>query len=123
MQTENRLLDDLARAASGALGALAGVRGEIEAQLRSRLEAWLKAQMLVERGEFEAVKAMAAKARLENEALAARLADLEKKLAAQRGYPAPPRRPQLGTVLGTAGVFSPNYFRGDVYFLAPPILR
>ncbi|HEX9463248.1 MAG TPA: accessory factor UbiK family protein [Alphaproteobacteria bacterium] len=85
MQTENRLLDDLARAASGALGALAGVRGEIEAQLRSRLEAWLKAQNLVTREEFEAVKAMAAKARLENEALAARLAELEKKLAEQRG--------------------------------------
>jgi BMFP domain-containing protein YqiC len=81
MQTENRLLDDLARAASGALGALAGVRGEIEAQLRSRLEAWLKAQNLVAREEFEAVKAMAAKARMENEALAARLAELEKKLA------------------------------------------
>ena len=85
MQTENRLLDDLARAASGALGTLAGVRGEIEAQLRSRLEAWLKAQNLVTREEFEAVKAMAAKARLENEALAARLAELEKKLADQRG--------------------------------------
>jgi BMFP domain-containing protein YqiC len=85
MQTENRLLDDLARAASGALGALAGVRGEIEAQLRSRLEAWLKAQNLVAREEFEAVKAMAAKARLENEALAARIAELERKLAENRG--------------------------------------
>ena len=85
MQTENRLLDDLARAASGALGALAGVRGEIEAQLRSRLEAWLKAQNLVAREEFEAVKAMTAKARLENEALAARIADLERKLAENRG--------------------------------------
>jgi BMFP domain-containing protein YqiC len=85
MQTENRLLDDLARAASGALGALAGVRGEIEAQLRSRLEAWLKAQNLVAREEFEAVKAMAAKARLENEALAARIAELERQLAAKSG--------------------------------------
>jgi BMFP domain-containing protein YqiC len=85
MQTENRLLDDLARAASGALGALAGVRGEIEAQLRRRLEAWLKAQNLVAREEFEAVKAMAAKARLENEALAARIAELERKLAENRG--------------------------------------
>ena len=85
MQTENRLLDDLARAASGALGALAGVRGEIEAQLRSRLESWLKAQNLVAREEFEAVKAMAAKARMENEALAARIAELERKLAEKSG--------------------------------------
>ncbi len=81
MQTENRFLDDLARAASGALGALSGVRNEVEAQIKSRLEAWLKSQDVVTREEFEAVKAMAAKARLENESLAARVAELERKLA------------------------------------------
>lgn len=81
MQTENRFLDDLARAASGALGALSGVRAEVEAQIKSRLEAWLKSQEVVTREEFEAVKAMAAKARLENESLAARVAELERKLA------------------------------------------
>lgn len=81
MQTENRFLDDLARAASGALGALSGVRSEVEAQIKSRLEAWLKSQEVVTREEFEAVKAMAAKARLENETLAARVAELERKLA------------------------------------------
>ncbi len=80
MQTENRLLDDLARAASGALGALSGVRTEVEAQIKSRLEAWLKSQEVVAREEFEAVKAMAVKARLENESLAARVAELERKL-------------------------------------------
>jgi BMFP domain-containing protein YqiC len=77
MQTDNRLLDDIARAASGALGALAGVRAEIESQVRALLDNWLKGQNLVTREEFEAVKAMAAKARAENEALAARLAELE----------------------------------------------
>lgn len=77
MQTDNRLLDDLARAASGALGALAGVRNEVEAQLRGVMERWLKAQDLVTREEFEAVKAMAARARAENEDLSARLAALE----------------------------------------------
>jgi BMFP domain-containing protein YqiC len=81
VQTENPFLDDLARAASGALGALSGVRSEVEAQIKSRLDAWFKAQNLVTREEFEAVKAMAAKARLENESLAARVADLERKLA------------------------------------------
>jgi BMFP domain-containing protein YqiC len=80
MSSDNRLVDDLGRAASGALGALTGVRDEIEAQLRSRLEAWLKAQNLVAREEFEAVKEMAAKARLENEALSARIAELETAL-------------------------------------------
>ena len=77
MQTDNRLLDDLARAASGALGALAGVRTEIEGQLGALMERWLKAQNLVTRDEFEAVKAMAAKARDEQEALAAKVAALE----------------------------------------------
>ena len=81
MQTDNRLLDDIARAASGALGALAGVRAEIDAQIRALLDNWLKGQDLVTRDEFEAVKAMAAAARAENETLTARLAALEAALA------------------------------------------
>jgi len=80
MQTENPFLDDLARAASGALGALSGMRNEVEAQIKSRLEAWFKSQNLVTREEFEVAKAMAAKARQENESLAARVAELERRL-------------------------------------------
>jgi len=80
MQTDNRLLDDIARAASGALGALAGVRAEVESQLRAVLDTWLKGQNLVTRDEFEAVKAMAAAARAENETLTARIAALEAAL-------------------------------------------
>jgi BMFP domain-containing protein YqiC len=82
MQTDNRLLDDIARAASGALGALSGVRTEIESQLRGVMERWLKAQDLVTREEFEVVKEMAARARTENETLAAKVATLEAALAA-----------------------------------------
>ena len=55
MQTDNRLLDDIARAASGALGALTGVRAEIDSQIRALLDNWLKGQDLVTRDEFEAV--------------------------------------------------------------------
>jgi len=77
MQTQNRFFDDIARAASGALGALDGVRAEIDAQVKALVERFLKSQDLVTREEFEAVKEMAARARLENEALAARLAALE----------------------------------------------
>ncbi len=91
MQTDNRFLDDLARAASGALGALAGVRAEIESQLRGQIDRWLKAQNLVSREEFEAVKAMAARAREHNEAQAKRIAALEAKLAADK-----PRRTAAG---------------------------
>jgi BMFP domain-containing protein YqiC len=87
MQTENRWFDDIARAANGALGALSGLRDEIEAQVRTRVDSWLKAQNFVTREEFEAVKAMAAKARLENEDLGARMAKLEAALAEREQSP------------------------------------
>ena len=77
MQTQNRILDDIARAATGAMGALGGLKAELDSQVKALVERFLKSQDLVTREEFEAVKAMAAKAREENEALAARLAALE----------------------------------------------
>src|SRR5213079_2636626 len=81
MQSQNRFFDDLARVASGAVGAISGVRGEIEARLRDQLERVLAGMDLVSREEFEAVKAMAAKAREEQELLQARIAVLEARLA------------------------------------------
>ncbi len=72
MQTDNRLLDDLARMASGAVGALTGMRAEVEARLRDQLERILARMDLVTREEFDAVRAMAAKARSEQEILAAK---------------------------------------------------
>ncbi len=80
MQTQNRLLDDLARVATSALGVAAGMRTEIEARLRDQFERVLAGMDLVSREEFDAVKAMAAKARMEQEDLAARLAALEAQL-------------------------------------------
>ena len=80
MQTENRLLDDLAKVAAGAVGGLGGVKHEIETRLREQLERVLNRMNLVSREEFEVVKAMAAKARDEQEALAARVAALEERL-------------------------------------------
>ncbi len=81
MQNQNRFFDDVAKVASGAVGALAGVRGEIEARLRDQLERLLSGTELVSREEFEAVKAMAAKARDEQEALLRRVEALEARLA------------------------------------------
>lgn len=78
MQTQNRLFDDLARVAGGALGALTGLRDEIELLVRQRMERALADMDLVPRDEFDAVKAMAAEARAENERLAKRIAELEK---------------------------------------------
>ncbi len=87
MQTENRLLDDLARVATGALGALSGVREEIEARMRDQFERVLGRMNLVRREEFDAVQAMAAKARSEQEALAQRVAALEARLAVAEAKP------------------------------------
>jgi BMFP domain-containing protein YqiC len=89
MQSENRLLDDLARVATGALGALTGVRDEIETRLREQVERILARMNLVRREEFDAVQAMASKAREAQEALEARVAALEARLG--RGTTAPAR--------------------------------
>lgn len=95
MQVDNRLLDDLARVASGAFGALSGVREEVEGRLKHQFERILAEMDVVSREEFEAVKEMAATARMEQEALEARLAALEagvtdgKKPAATRAKPKP----------------------------------
>ena len=92
MQTENRLLDDLARMANGALNTLSGLRDEIESRVRERVERMLADMDMVPREEFEAVKAMAQKARAEQEDLAARLAELERRVAGPGGA-AGPRKP------------------------------
>jgi BMFP domain-containing protein YqiC len=92
MQVDNRLIDDLARVAAGAVGALAGVRRELEARLKEQFEGVLASLELVTREEFDAVQAMAAKARAEQEAMAARLQELERRLAALEAAPPARRR-------------------------------
>ncbi|HEY5608491.1 MAG TPA: accessory factor UbiK family protein [Alphaproteobacteria bacterium] len=81
MQTRGRVFDDMARLANGAVGALAGAGRELEALIRAQIEKLLANMDLVRRDEFEAVKAMAAKARAEQERLEARVAALEARLA------------------------------------------
>lgn len=88
MQTQNRLFDDLARVAGGALGAVSGLREEVELLVRGRIERVLADMELVPRDEFEVVKAMAAEARAENERLAARIAALEEAQAPAKKAPA-----------------------------------
>ena len=81
MQSRNRLLDDLTRVANSAVNVASGLKGEIDARITQQFERVLDGMDLVDRDEFEAVKAMAAEARAENERLAARLAKLEAKPA------------------------------------------
>ena len=80
MQTDNPILDGLSRLFTDAAGAAQSVRAEIDTFMRQRLERLVADMDFVPREEFEAVKAMAAKARAENDKLAARIADLESKI-------------------------------------------
>lgn len=80
-QTTNRLFDELAKLMTDATGAAQGVRGEIENVIRSQAERVLRDLDIVQREEFEAMKAMALKAREENLQLEKRIAELEGELA------------------------------------------
>ena len=85
MQTDNRLFDDLAKVANGALHTMSGVRDEIENRIRERVERWLGEMDMVPREEFDAIKAVAQKARAEQEKLTARVEALESRVAALEG--------------------------------------
>lgn len=84
MQTQNRIFDDIAKVAGGALSALTSLKDEIEAMIRDRLERTMADANFVKRDEFDAVKDMAATARGEQEKLQARLEALEALLKAQK---------------------------------------
>ena len=83
MQTRNPFIDDLTKLANGAMGALTGVKDEVEARVRDQIAKILDGMDIPRRDEFEAVKEMAAKAREENEALRKQLAELQAKLGGQ----------------------------------------
>jgi BMFP domain-containing protein YqiC len=87
MQTDNSLLDGLARMFTDAAGAANSVRAELDTFMRQRLERLVADMDFVPREEFEAVKAMAAKARSENESLEARIVALEARIAALESGP------------------------------------
>ena len=80
MQTDNRLFDDLARVATNAFGSLQSARDEATNRIRQQFERIIESMDFVAREEFEVVKAMAQKSRLENGKLAKRVAELETKL-------------------------------------------
>ena len=78
MQSENRIFDDLAKMMNGVAGTMAGMGREAEGSMREKMREWVGGMDFVARDEFESVKAMAAAARDENEALKKRLDALEK---------------------------------------------
>lgn len=81
-QTSNRMFDELAKLMTDAASVAQGVRREAESVFRSQVERFINDLDLVKRSDFEVVRELASKARSENEALSARIAALEAKLAA-----------------------------------------
>ena len=79
MQTRNKIFDDMSQLFTNAMGVAQGARQEAETAMKSMLDRWLAERDFVTREEFDAVRAMAQKAREENEALKARIDALETK--------------------------------------------
>ena len=77
MQTRNKFLDDMSQLMTNAMGVAQGAKDEAENAMKSMMDRWLADRDFVTREEFDAVRAMAQKAREENEALKARLDALE----------------------------------------------
>jgi BMFP domain-containing protein YqiC len=79
MQTRNKMLDDISKLMTNAMGVAQGAKDEAENAMKSMMDRWLADRDFVTREEFEAVRLMAQKAREENQALKARLDALEAK--------------------------------------------
>ena len=80
MQTRAKIFDDLAKVAGGAASTLSGLKGEVKSLVRQQVERFLLNVDMVPRDEFDAVQAMAAKARAGQAALETRVRELEKIL-------------------------------------------
>ena len=79
MQSRNKIFDDLSQLMTNAMGVAQGAKDEANNAMKSMLDRWLAERDFVTREEFDAVRAMAQKAREENEALKERIAALETK--------------------------------------------
>ena len=79
MQSRSKILDDVSQLMTNAMGVAQGAREEAETAIKSIIDRWLADHDFVKREEFDAVKAMAQKAREENDNLKARLDAIEKK--------------------------------------------
>ena len=79
MQSRSKILDDVSQLMTNAMGVAQGAREEAETAIKSIIDRWLADHDFVTREEFDAVKAMAQKAREENDNLKTRLDAIEKK--------------------------------------------
>jgi BMFP domain-containing protein YqiC len=81
MSDRPRFFEDLAGVAGGAISALSGLRDELEAMMRARVDETIRRLDLVRREELDAITELAAKARAGQEAAEARLSAVEARLA------------------------------------------
>jgi BMFP domain-containing protein YqiC len=84
-QGPNRIFDDLGRLMTDAASVAQGMQREVQTVVKMQMERFLSDMDLVTREDFETVKAMAEKAREDNEALKARLDQLERQLTSEGG--------------------------------------
>ena len=77
MQTRNKFFDDMSQLMTNAMGVAQGAKTEAETAMKGLVDRWMADRDFVTREEFDAVRAMAQKAREENDALSTRLAALE----------------------------------------------
>jgi len=87
MSDRPRFFEDLAGVAGGAISALAGLRDEVEALVRARVDETIRKLALVRRDELEAVTELAANARAAQEVAEARVAALEARVSALESRP------------------------------------
>ena len=84
MNANNRFFDDLSKLMTNAMGVAQGAKDEAQTAFNGWIDRWLAERDFVTREEFEAVREMAVQAREENDRLAARIAELEAKIAAAK---------------------------------------
>jgi len=77
MQGKNKFMDDMSQIMTNAMGVAQGAKDEAENAMKSVMDRWLADRNFVTREEFDAVRAMAQKARTQNDELSARLKVLE----------------------------------------------
>jgi BMFP domain-containing protein YqiC len=85
MQTRNKIFEDISQLMTNAMGVAQGAKTEAETAMKGWIDRWMADRDFVTREEFDAVRAMAAKAREENEALSARIAALEAAAGPAKG--------------------------------------
>ena len=98
MQSENKMFDDFVKMVNGFAGTMAGMGREAESSAREKMREWMAGSDFVGRDEFEAVKAMAAAARDENDALESRIAALEARAGGAAPKPKASPKPKPGAV-------------------------